>query len=422
MTNAIANQARDFASDERGTIAVIFALCTFVLVMVTGLAIDVGRTYQANNKISAAIDAAALASAKGLRVNNLNNSEVTTLAQKYFDLNMKGAGGDIAMIESFAVDIDRNKGSVGIKVAANVPMLFARVGGIETIALPKGAVAIFDSKDIEVGLQLDVTGSMGGRKIADLKRATKNLLDVLIPDSPTGQKVRVGFAPFSAGVNAGPYLKAVDGNRASSNSCTYERLTSTNEKTDAAPVGLDAFKISADLPGAQPCPTAQIIPMTDNKSMLMSTVDSYSANGSTAGQLGASWAWYLLSPNWSSIWPSSSTPAPYNDGRTLKTVLLMTDGVYNTIGGLNKGDGSTEAVAASKLSVDICNGMKAKGVIVYTVGFDLKSAGAYKDRVVNTLTSCASEAAKFFRAENGDELETAFKAIAEDIVRLRLSK
>jgi Flp pilus assembly protein TadG len=422
MTNAITNQARNFASDERGTIAVIFALCSFVLVMVTGLAIDVGRTYQANNKIGAAIDAAALASAKGLRINNLNNAEVTSLAQKYFDLNMKGAGGDIAKIESFAVDIDRKKGSVGIKVAANVPMTFARVGGIEMIAMPKSAVAIFDSKDIEVGLQLDVTGSMGGRKIADLKRATKNLLDVLIPDSPTGQKVRVGFAPFSAGVNVGPYLKAVDGNRTSPNSCTYERLTSTNEKTDAAPVGPDAFKISADLPGAQPCPKAQIVPMTDDKNLLKSTVEGYNAEGSTAGQLGASWAWYLLSPNWSAIWPSSATPAPYNDGRTIKTVLLMTDGVYNTVGGVDKGSGSAEAIAVSKLSVEICNGMKAKGVIVYTVGFDLKSAGAYKDRVINTLTSCASEAAKFFRAENGDELETAFKAIAEDIVRLRLSK
>ncbi len=422
MINDTNNQIRDFASDERGTIAVIFSLCAFVVVMVTGLAIDVGRTYQANSKISAAIDAAALASAKGLRVNNLNNSEVKTLAQKYFDLNMKGAGGNIATINSFAVDIDRNKGSVGIKVAANVPMLFARVGGIETIALPKSAVAIFDSKDIEVGLQLDVTGSMGGRKISDLKRATKNLLDVLIPDSPTGQKVRVGFAPFSAGVNVGPYLKAVDGNRSSSNNCTYERLTATNEKTDAAPTGPDAFKISADLPGAQPCPNAQIIPMTDNKSSLKNAVDGYTANGSTAGQLGASWAWYLVSPNWSSIWPAASRPAPYNDGRTIKTVLLMTDGVYNTIGGLNKGDGSVEAVTASKLSVDICNGMKAKGVTVYTVGFDLNSAGAYKDRVINTLTSCASESAKFFRAENGDELETAFKQIAEDIVRLRLSK
>ncbi len=422
MAYGSTNRARSFASDERGTVAIIFSLCAFVLVMVTGLAIDVGRTFQANSKIGSAIDAAALAAAKGLRLNNLNNADVTALAKKYFDINLAGPGGDIATIDSFAVDINRNNSSVAINIAASVPTYFARIGGVETIALPKSSVAIFDSKDIEVGLQLDVTGSMGGRKIADLKRATKNLLDIMIPDAPTGQKVRVGFAPFSAGVNVGPYLKAVDGNRASPNNCTYERLTATNEKTDALPVGLDAFKIKADLPGAQPCPNAQIIPMTDNKNVLKSTVDGYSAGGSTAGQLGASWAWYLVSPNWAPIWPAASRPADYNDGRTIKAVLLMTDGVYNTIGGVSTGDGSADAVKASKLSVDICNGMKAKGVVVYTVGFDINSAGAYKDRVLNTLSSCASAPDKFLRAENGDELESAFKQIAEDIVRLRLSK
>ncbi len=422
MAHASTNQPVTFASDERGTVAIIFSLCLTMVVMVAGLAIDVGRTYQANGKISAAIDAAALAAAKGLRVNNLNDAEVIALANKYFKLNMEGAGGNIAKIDSFAVDIDRKKGAVGINLAATVPTLFARVGGIETIAIPKSTVAIFDSKDIEVGLQLDVTGSMGGSKINDLKKATRNLLDILIPNDPTGQKVRVGFAPFSAGVNVGPYLKAVDGNRASPNTCTYERVTTTNEKTDAAPFGKDAFKISADLPSAQACPNAPIVPMTDNKSLLKSTVNSYSAGGSTAGQLGAAWAWYLISPNWASIWPSASKPADYNDGKTIKTVLLMTDGVYNTVGGVNKGDGSIEAVQASKISVDICAGMKGKGVIVYTVGFDLNSAGAYKTRVIDTLTSCASEPAKFYRAENGDELEKAFKQIAEDIVRLRLSK
>ena len=422
MAHASNNQPTSFASDERGTVAIIFSLCLTMVVMVTGLAIDVGRTYQANGKISAALDSAALAAAKGLRVNNLSDADVIALATKYFKLNMEGAGGKIAKIDSFAVEIDRKKGAVGINLAATVPTLFARVGGIETIAIPKSTVAIFDSKDIEVGLQLDVTGSMGGSKINDLKKATRNLLDILIPDAPTGQKVRVGFAPFSAGVNVGSYLKAVDGNRSSPNTCTYERLTATNEKTDAAPFGKDAFKISADLPSAQSCPNAPIVPMTDNKSLLKSTVNSYSAGGSTAGQLGAAWAWYLISPNWATIWPSASKPADYNDGKTIKTVLLMTDGVYNTIGGVNKGDGSVEAVQASKISVDICTGMKGKGVIVYTVGFDLNSAGAYKTRVIDTLTSCASEPAKFFRAENGDELEKAFKQIAEDIVRLRLSK
>ena len=30
---------------------------------------------------------------------------------------------------------------------------------------------------------------------------------------------------------------------------------------------------------------------------------------STAGQLGAAWAWYLVSPNWSGVWPASGKPA-----------------------------------------------------------------------------------------------------------------
>ena len=100
----------------------------------------------------------------------------------------------------------------------------------------------------------------------------------------------------------------------------------------------------------------------------------------------------------------------------------MTDGVYNTVGGVNWGDNSTQAVQASKLSVDICNNMKAKGIVVYTVGFDLNNAGQQMQRAIDTLTSCASEPAKFYRAEDGDALDAAFRQIAQDIVSLRLSK
>ncbi len=293
-----------------------------------------------------------------------------------------------------------------------------------SFTVPKSSVAIFDSKDIEVALQLDLTGSMSGHKITDLKNATRNLIDILLPDSPTGQKLRIGFAPFSAGVNAGTYLKAVDGNRSSVNSCVYERRAATNEKTDAAPAGSsDSFKIKSDLTGSvQACPSTALVPLTDNKSQLKSIVNTFAAISSTAGQLGASWAWYLLSPNWASVWPGSSEPAPYSDGVTIKTVILMTDGVYNTVGGVNWGDNSTQAVQASKLSVDICNNMKAKGIVVYTVGFDLNNAGQQMQRAIDTLTSCASEPAKFYRAEDGDALDAAFRQIAQDIVSLRLSK
>ena len=416
---------RRFASDERGTVAIIFALCTFVMLMVTGLAIDMGRAYQVTNRVVASIDAAALAAAKGLRLDNLTDTAVRTIAESYFKNDIAGPGGDIATYSNFTVSIDRSKGAVGIDVTAMIPTLFAGIAGITEIKFPKSAVAIFEAKDLEVGLQLDLTGSMCSpcTKIDALKTATKNLLDILIPDQATGQKVRVGLAPFAAGVNAGPYLKAVNGNRASPNACVYERLTTANEKTDALPLGNDAFKIRSDLSGSvQPCPNARLMPMTDDKSMLKATVDTYSTGSSTAGQLGASWAWNLVSPTWGSIWPSASRPADYNDGKTLKSVILMTDGVYNTIGGVNWGDNSSQAVQASKLSVDICNGMKAKGIVVYTVGFDINSAGGQKQRVIDTLTACASEPAKFYRAETGDELDAAFRQIAHDIVSLRLLK
>ena len=313
-----------FAADERGTIAMIFSLCIFVMFGVAGLAIDVGRLYHAGNKISAAIDAAALAAAKGLRLNNLNDAEVKEVAERYFNTDILGSGGNYAKINGFNVQIDRTKGSVGVTVDAVVPTIFGRVAGVKSFTVPKSSVAIFDSKDIEVALQLDLTGSMSGHKITDLKNATRNLIDILLPDSPTGQKLRIGFAPFSAGVNAGTYLKAVDGNRSSVNSCVYERRAATNEKTDAAPAGSsDSFKIKSDLTGSvQACPSTALVPLTDNKSQLKSIVNTFAAISSTAGQLGASWAWYLLSPNWASVWPGSSEPAPYSDGVTIKTVIL----------------------------------------------------------------------------------------------------
>jgi hypothetical protein len=56
-------------------------------------------------------------------------------------------------------------------------------------------------------------------------------------------------------------------------------------------------------------------------------------------------------------------------------------------------------------------------VTVYSVGFMLD------DPIAETvLRSCASSGATFFRAENGDDLRAAFRSIAQDLLRLRLSQ
>jgi hypothetical protein len=61
--------------------------------------------------------------------------------------------------------------------------------------------------------------------------------------------------------------------------------------------------------------------------------------------------------------------------------------------------------------------MKDQKVTVYSVGFMLD------DPLAETiLKSCASSTSTFFRAENGEQLRTAFRLIAEDLMRLRLSQ
>lgn len=427
--SVIFSNLRRFGKAEDGTIALIFSLVAIMLALITGLAIDFGRTYNAATKMGAAIDAAALAAAKGLRLDNLNDGEVQVLAKRYFDENMAAGNGSYATIRGFNVNVDRNKGAVEVAVDAFVPTTFWAIAGKMQIDLPKSSVAIFDAKDIEVGLQLDVTGSMGGQKLRDLKTATKDFVDILIPDEPTGQKVRIGYAPYSGGVNAGAYALAVNGNRAS-NGCVYERNNPALEARDDAPMGTGRFKILADLPATLPpgardkqadCPRgARILPMTDDKALLKSTVDGYSANGWTSGQLGSAWAWYLISPNFGAgIWPSASQPAPYRDGQTIKVAVLMTDGTYNTISGVAWDDYSSQAAQAGAKAEAICSAMKAEGVIVYTVGFAIGSAPPVAS---DTLRDCASSPGNFYRAENGAELRSAFRDIAEQITSLRLSK
>ena len=427
MMGSMIARTNAFNRNEKGAVAIMFGLAGVVMCMFVGMGIDIGRTISTRTKVAAAADAAALAAAKALRLEGLNQSEAAALAKRVFDENIKASSGSWTQIRDVRVSIDSSTGATKVDVDAFVDTAFVAIAGVPEMTVTKTATAVFDSKNVEVGLQLDLTGSMCSpcSKLVDLKQATSDLIDILIPSSSSIQNVRIGLAPFSAGVNAGSYLRDVDGNRSSSNSCVYERMTVTNEATDAAPSGSDAFKIRSDLTGSnvQNCPGAEIMPLTSDSGALKTAVRGYTTGSSTAGQLGAAWAWFLVSPNWSSIWPGASQPVSYGDNRTDKVVILMTDGVYNTIGGINFGDTSSEAQTASNLSLQVCSNMKAAGVKVYTVGFDLDNIHntSARQRALDTLNRCASNSSNFFKADDGDQLRAAFRAIANNILTLRLS-
>lgn len=409
-----------FAEEKSGSVAIIFSLSMFGVMMMIGAAIDYSRISHARQKISTAADAATIAAAKRYKELHESEAQIEVYANTFFMQNLS-TGNIGARVKEFKVTVDPATNSVTTNVKSELDTSFTRIAGINSVSIPTTATAVFNQQDIEVGLQLDVTGSMndrisGVRKIDSLKDATRDLIDILLPEGGTGTtKIRIGLAPFAAGVNVGSYASKVTGS--STNACAYERNSNAYEGTDDAPGGAARLKSRTDLTiSAQSCPSgSRVMPISTDKTALKSAVNSMVTGGSTAGHLGTAWAWYLLSPNWSSVWPSDSTPAAYNDTDTLKIAVLMTDGLYNTVGGVISG--SNVSTAAQKAR-DMCTAMRSKGIVIYSVGFIAKGDDP---AAADTLKDCAGTNGKFYKAENGDELRQAFRTIANDISRLRLT-
>ncbi|UXX82894.1 TadE/TadG family type IV pilus assembly protein [Roseovarius pelagicus] len=66
---------------------------------------------------------------------------------------------------------------------------------------------------------------------------------------------------------------------------------------------------------------------------------------------------------------------------------------------------------------DICTATKNKGVVVYTIGFEISRGGTAETE----LKDCASSAAHYYRAE-GVNINDAFNSIASNVVNLRLTQ
>jgi hypothetical protein len=98
----------------------------------------------------------------------------------------------------------------------------------------------------------------------------------------------------------------------------------------------------------------------------------------------------------------------------------MTDGVYNTFGGAcdrSCTNTSSQARQSQDVAERLCRNMKALHVKVYAIGFRLD------DPIAETvLRDCATSGETFYRAVSGEKLRKAFRSIAEDLPRLRLSK
>ncbi len=617
--------ARVFARETRGNVAMIFAIVMPVLILLTVGGVDIHRAATVRANLQDALDAASLAAA---RSRYITDEELTEVGLASLRANLK-AFPHIALRES-SVTFHLTEDSIIIADAiVDVDALVANIvlppyGKFldDTLPVSSHSEVNRSSKNIEVALVLDITGSMAGQRIIDLKAAAEDLVDIVVQDVQTPYYTRMAIVPYSMGVNLGGYADAARGtpptatsisaaswgngtarnisgitraspgvitanshgfatgdyvwisdvsgmtqinnqplrvNRINANTMNLQRwngsswvnlattsgngyssyssggrlrhchlsdctvrVTSNNHGLSdgegvqiknvrgmtqinnadtaaywASHVTTDTFSISvrgidwdaytsggnatcgrdgcplrvfrntsnstrvlpistctSERGGTQAytdasptlakvgrnypttvvgngCPSAVIQPLTSAKDTLKDLIDDLPTVGSTAGHIGIAWGWYAISPNFNGLWGGSFAAGAYDPEDTVKAVIIMTDGEFNTpycTGVIAQNAGSGSGGNDHKINCNginpftqgeaLCTAMKAQRVTVYTVGFQIAAGG----NAAELMQDCATSPAHVYLPETGGDLSEAFAAIGRDITKLRISK
>ena len=397
--SGLIQRLRALFTHQGGGVVILFALTLPILVFIVGISIDYGRASKARTVAATVLDAALLTAGRELSIGGITEGDVQSRVSELFNAMIAEAN---VTGSSMSVDTTVNQaaGTISGSVSGHTTAAFGGIIGTPTLEIGTVATVSYNTLTVELSLVLDVTGSMRGQKIADLKEAAKNLINILIPENGSANdKVRIALVPYSNSVNVDTFAEMVTGNAGTR--CVTERPQSNAFK--------DTPPSTALFPTTGTCPTAVIEPLSDNRAELIASIDSYSANGWTAGHIGAAWGWYMLSPDWAPVWPGRSDPEPYSKPDHIKVMVLMTDGQFNTWYQSGIGNSSRQARR-------VCRNAKRDGVIIYSVAF--RAPGSAK----NTLRRCATtQADHYFETSTGNALKNAFEAIANEIRNLRLS-
>ena len=409
MTNRLTGSVRRFARCTRGDAVVIFTISLIPMVLVVGAAFDYSRASDFKSRLQSALDSGALAAAAATK---LNDGERAKLATTAFNANfITPTTADLKVKPKIKIGQD----TISMSVDVDYPTTFMRVVGYKSIAVGGSVdVSIPKEKKAEIALVLDYSGSMkdisGGKvKYIAMREAATKLVDDL-SDNGKSDKVKFGLVPFSHHVYVSlPGEDVVGGTPGATwTGCTQDRKYPYN-LSDQTPIagihdskwGQPIAKVHATSDCSGYVPNGLLVrPVSDDFAGVKAQLQAMQPYAWTHIALGFEFGWHLLSPNA----PFSGT-APYGDGKTMKVLVLLTDGRQTEPA---FGPGSTRNVAQGESNLEnLCSNAKAEGVTVITVAFDLNDANTR-----NRLQGCASDPDKyFFIAEDDAQLASAFEQI-----------
>ena len=405
---------RRFRRDTRGNVAIIFGLALIPMLIAGGAAVDIARAYVVENKLQAALDAAALSAAVAT---NISDDERIEAAKTVFDANYPDSrlGEDVAQ-----PTFDVEDGVIVASVAASLETTLMQVAGITEMDVNATTeITVPGLKDGEVVLVLDYSGSMNRNgKYQTMRDAAIDLVETL-SDEGENDQVKVGLVPFSQHVYATLPSGYVAGEPSGGtwSGCTLDRKYPYNTQATAPDTSDDDTKwgieVASGPAGEHNVPNCNgyvsrdlvVRPLTDDHAGVVEQLEDMRPYQWTNISIGMAFGWHLLSPNA----PFAETTSDEND-ELLQAVVLLTDGEQTQNAW---GPGGSRSIANGEQNLSaMCDDMKAQDILVITVAFELNDQDT-EDR----LRGCASGAEYFYIAEDNAQLSSSFKSITRQLAK-----
>ena len=351
-------RVRRFGRDERGNISILALSLMVAMIGIGGLALDTMRYEQQRVLVQNTLDRCTLMAASLKQ--RLKPSDVVYDCMG--NANLRSTMKSVLVEDNGTATAAATKRTVDAVAETDIDTLFPNVIGMRHMNVDARSIATQKLANIEISLVLDVSSSMVGTKLSNLKVAAKEFVDTILKDD-TDKRISINLVPFSTQVNLGAALRGLYNatyvhGQANVNcfdmpASVYSSLSLS--RTLAMPMtgNVDAFTPTSSqngydspldpsysLPRTCTCPAlaANIVRVgQQNISTLQTQIDGLIAAGSTGVQTGLRWGLAMLDPGSQSVFtaliglnavPSNlaGRPLAYTDPDVMKIIVVMSDG------------------------------------------------------------------------------------------------
>jgi Flp pilus assembly protein TadG len=347
---------RQFQRDESGAL-IIFGLVMFLLItMMGGFAIDLMRYEEKRTHLQNSLDRCVL----------MATSLTNTLDPEGVVMDCMDRSGLAGEVENVQVQQGLNFKNVQAQGTVPTNPIFMHMIGIDEFDARGLSAAEQRISNVEIVLVLDVSGSMGGAKIANLRTAASEFVETLLADDDE-DRFAVSIVPYNAQVNLGPTLRAkynatnlhgvADVNCLEIPASAYATIGISRTlplpmaafadvtsgtiggTTYTAHSDTSAATMNANAPFCRNNP-ANIVRLPSNDvGQLQAQINALTAAGNTSITLGMKWGVTLIEPGARAMFTElvndgaipakfQGRPFDWGDEEVMKVIVLMTDGEH----------------------------------------------------------------------------------------------